>query len=187
MSNFVGTFDQLFLGILLCGFHRRYISTSSIPWIYLEYWQTLYANIELCLTNSKDHYLSDLWAYHNDKLTIAMVTSLRIWSQKTQTKALQMQNVSDQTHGKFCSEHKRQNVFVLGLKSSYEACSLARRKVASSSFLRSPSDGVSSWHRSKQAWPRSDRTQQCWLTQLQTAIAFLFLNDFSKTKKSTFR
>ena len=31
-SNFGGTFDQLFLWIFLCNFHRRCLSTSSIPW-----------------------------------------------------------------------------------------------------------------------------------------------------------
>ena len=31
-TNFGGTFDQLFLLIFLCNFHRRCLSTSSIPW-----------------------------------------------------------------------------------------------------------------------------------------------------------
>ena len=31
-SNFGGTFDQLFLRIFLSNFHRRCLSTSSIPW-----------------------------------------------------------------------------------------------------------------------------------------------------------
>ena len=31
-SNFGGTFDQLFLWIFLWNFHRRCLSTSSIPW-----------------------------------------------------------------------------------------------------------------------------------------------------------
>ena len=31
-SNFGGAFDQLFLGIFLCNFHRRCLSTPSIPW-----------------------------------------------------------------------------------------------------------------------------------------------------------
>ena len=31
-SNFGGTFDQLFLRILLYNFHRRCLSTCSIPW-----------------------------------------------------------------------------------------------------------------------------------------------------------
>ena len=31
-SNFSGSFDQLFLWILLWNFHRRCLSTSSIPW-----------------------------------------------------------------------------------------------------------------------------------------------------------
>ena len=31
-SNFGGTFDQLFLSIFLWSFHRRCLSTSSIPW-----------------------------------------------------------------------------------------------------------------------------------------------------------
>ena len=32
VSNFGGTFDQLFLWIFLWNFHRRCLSTSSIPW-----------------------------------------------------------------------------------------------------------------------------------------------------------
>ena len=31
-SNFGGTFDQLFLRIFYINFHRRCLSTSSIPW-----------------------------------------------------------------------------------------------------------------------------------------------------------
>ena len=31
-SNFGGTFDQFFLWIFLLNYHRRFISTSSIPW-----------------------------------------------------------------------------------------------------------------------------------------------------------
>ena len=31
-SNFGGTFDQLFLWIFFCAFHRRCLSTFSIPW-----------------------------------------------------------------------------------------------------------------------------------------------------------
>ena len=31
-SNFGGTFDQLFPWIFLWGFHRRCLSTSSVPW-----------------------------------------------------------------------------------------------------------------------------------------------------------
>ena len=36
-SNFGGTFDQLFFWICLSNFHRRWLSTSSIPWCKNKY------------------------------------------------------------------------------------------------------------------------------------------------------
>ena len=47
-------------------------------------------------------------------------------------------------------------MFVLGLLSGYEGRSFASRKLPSSSFHRTPSDGVSIRPIHKQAYPRSD-------------------------------
>ena len=140
---------------------------------------------------SKRPYLSKYWPIVTINIHYkGLLVADRITKSPTQ-KLFKCKGCSTKTPGQFCAERNKTKCVrswpVEQLWSSF----FASQKLASSSFYRAPSDGVSSFRRNKAAQPwaawstkDADRSPPCWLSWLQTGYNFRIsdLNVFSKTK-----